>query len=85
MCDKVQLKKEACETSLFRNGLVKLIILHELWKVDREWSVLMFMSGFKNETSLSPQATKSSPPAVSHRAETRSRRFVKLKARKQVK
>lgn len=43
------------------------------------------MSGFKNETGLSPQATKSSPPAVSHRTETRSRRFIKLKARKQVK
>jgi len=26
MCDKVQLKKEACETSLFHHGLVKLIV-----------------------------------------------------------
>ena len=30
MCDKVQLKKEACETSLFHHGLFKLIVLHEL-------------------------------------------------------
>jgi len=85
MCDKVQLKKESCETSLFHHNLVKLIILHEIQKVDREWSMFMFMSGFKNETSLSPQAMKSSPPAVSHRAETRSMRFIKLKVRKQVK
>ena len=48
MCDKVQLKKEACETSLFHHGLVKLIVLHELQRVDRDWSTFMFMSGFKN-------------------------------------
>lgn len=82
MCDKVQLKKEACETSLFHHDLVKLIILHELQKIDKECSMFMFMSGFKNETGLSPQATKCSPPAVSDRAETRSRRFMKLKTRK---
>jgi len=85
MCDKVQLKKEACETSLFHHGLVKLIVLHEIQKIDREWSIFLFMSGFKNKTGLSPQATRISSPAVSHHEETRSRRFVKLKARKQVK
>ena len=30
MCDKVQLKKEAYETSLFHHGLAKLIVLHQL-------------------------------------------------------
>ena len=85
MCDKVQLKKEACETSLFHNGLVKLIVLHELQKLNKKWSVFMFMSGFKNETGLSPQVAKHSPPAAGHCAKTRSRRFVKVKARKQVK
>ena len=30
MSDKVQLKKEACETSLFHHGLIKLIIIHGL-------------------------------------------------------
>lgn len=85
MCNKVQLKKEACDTSLFHHGLVKLIILHELQKIDREWCIFLFMSGFKNETGLSPQATKISSPTVSHREETRSRRFVKLKARKHIK
>lgn len=85
MCDKVQLKKEACETSLFHHGLVKLIVLHELQKIDREWSIFLFMSGFRNETGLGPQATRISSPAVSLWEETRSRRFIKLKARKQVK
>jgi len=35
MSDKVQLKKEACETSLFHHGLIKLIVLHELQKIGR--------------------------------------------------
>jgi len=30
MYDKVQLKKEACESSLLHHGLIKLIVLHEL-------------------------------------------------------
>ena len=30
MADKVQMKTQACETSLFHHGLVKLIVLHEL-------------------------------------------------------
>ena len=50
MCEKVQLKKEACETSMFHHGLVKLIVLHELQKIGREWSAFLFMIGFKTET-----------------------------------
>jgi len=42
------------------------------------------MSGFKNETGLSPQPTKYPPTTMGHQAEIRSRRFSKLKARKQV-
>ena len=42
------------------------------------------MSGFKNKTGLSPQATKDLPAIAGHQAETRSKRFSKLKARKQV-
>ena len=79
------MRKEAYETSLLHHGLVKLIVLHELQKIDREWSMFMFMFGFKDETGLSPQATKISPPTVSHHAETKSRGFMKLKARKRVK
>jgi len=46
MCDKVQLRKEACETSLFHHGLVKLMVLHELRKIGRDWDTFIFMSGF---------------------------------------
>jgi len=42
------------------------------------------MSGFKNVTGLSPQAAKDLPTTTGHHAETRSKRFSKLKARKQL-
>lgn len=83
MCDEVQLRKEACETSLFHHGLVKLIDLHELKRVGRDWPTFMFMSGFKNETILRPQAIKISPPTNGHHTKI-SKRFTKLKARKPV-
>jgi len=42
------------------------------------------MSVFKNDTGLSPQAAKDLPTTTDHQAETRSMRFTKLNARKQV-
>ena len=43
MTDKVQMKTQACETSLFHHGLVKLIVLHELQRVNRECSAFFFL------------------------------------------
>jgi len=76
------LKKEACEASLFHHGSVKLMALHELEKVDREWSSFLFMSSFRATIGLSPTAKEISSPMISHHAEERSSRFFKLKARK---
>ena len=36
MCDKVQLRKEDCETSLFHHGLIKLLVLDGLQKIGRD-------------------------------------------------
>ena len=33
MCDKIQLNKDAYETSLFHHGLVKLLVLDSLQKI----------------------------------------------------
>lgn len=84
MSDKIQLKIEPCETSLFHHGLVKLMVLHELQNVDRYWYTFLFMSSLRAETRLSPRAKEISSPVISHHAEERSSKFVKLKARKQV-
>ena len=84
MCDKVQVRKEACETSLFHHGLVKLMVLHELQRVGRDWDTFIFMSGFKSKTGLSPQVEKEPSTTTSPQTETRAKRVSKLKARKQV-
>ena len=81
MSDKIQLKKEACETSLFHHVLIKLIVLSELQKIGREWSTFLFMTGFKTETGFSPKAKEISSLVVIHQEEARSNRFVKLKAK----
>lgn len=61
ICDKVHLRKEAYETSLLNHGLIKLIVLHELQRVGRDWDTFIFMSGFKSKTGLSPQVAKYLP------------------------
>ena len=63
MSDKVQMKVESCETSLFHHGLVKLIVLHELQKANRDWVEFLFLSRIGIEgTGVSPQAKESLLP-----------------------
>ena len=59
MADKVQMKTQACETSLFHHGIVQLLVFHELYRVNREWSTFLFLCGFGVEThgtGVSPRA-----------------------------
>lgn len=58
MCDKVQLRKEDCETSLFHHGLIKLLILDNLQKIGRDWNSFIFMAGFQSKTGLTPEPVK---------------------------
>ena len=61
MAEKAQMKTQACETSLFHHGLVKLIVLHELQKVKREWVACRFLSGIGVEgIGSSPQVKETS-------------------------
>ena len=56
--------------------------------MNREWSEFLFLCGFGVETygiGVSPRAKEKSPSKIIDPAETRSKRFVKLKPRKQVK
>lgn len=86
MADKVQMKNQACETSLFHHGLVKLKFFHELQKVKREWAAFIFLSGIGVEgTGAIPQVKETSSSKTTEPVETKSRRFVKLQPRKQVK
>jgi hypothetical protein len=55
MCDKIQLRKDDCETSLFHHGLVKLLVLDGLQKIGRDWNSFIYMAGFQSKTGLTPQ------------------------------
>ena len=90
MSNKLRAKFDGCETSLFHHGLIKILVLNELQKISRDWSSFLFMSGFEMETltparnpktkgTLSPPVAESSQLVVA-----KSKRFVKLKPRKQV-
>ena len=58
MCDKVQLRKDDCETSLFHHGLVKFLVLDGLQKIGRDWNSFIFMAGFQSKTGLTPQPVR---------------------------
>ena len=47
MSDKVQVKIEGNETSLFHHGLIKLLVLEELKRLGRDWTSFLFISGFE--------------------------------------
>ena len=42
MSDKVQIKTEGNETSLFHHGLINLLVLEELRRLDKDWSFFLF-------------------------------------------
>ena len=90
MSNKVQAKSDGCETSLFHHGFLKLLVLNELQKISRDWSSFLFMNGFELETltpTRNPKAKGTPSPLVAESSQpvvTKSKRFVKLKPRKQV-
>ena len=55
MCDKIQLRKDDCESSLFHHGLVKLLVMDGLQKIGRDWDSFIYMAGFQSKIGLTPQ------------------------------
>ena len=91
MCDKVQLKKDDCETSLFHHGLVKLLVLDGLQKIGRDWDSFIFMAGFQSKTGLTPQPVREREESVEEpiiaelRKEARDKKKTKSQLKKSVK
>ena len=56
MADKVQGRPERSETCIFHHGLMKLLVLEELNKLDRHCTSFMFMNGYEMDV-LSPRKT----------------------------
>ena len=76
MSDKVQIKKKGNETSLFHHGLINLLVLEELKRLDRDWTSLLYMSGFEIDVVTHKKASKprniSSPDVVEEEEGNRS-------------
>ena len=91
MCDKVQLRKDDCETSLFHHGLVKLLVLNGLQKIGRDWDSFIFMAGFQSKTGLTPQPVREKEQSVEEptiaelQKEAKDKKKVKSQLRKSVK
>lgn len=47
MSDKVQVKVEGNETLVFHHGLIKMLVLEELKRLNRECTSFLFMSGYE--------------------------------------
>ena len=47
MSDRFQIKKEGNETSFSHHGLIKLLVLEELKRLERNWTSFFFMSGYE--------------------------------------
>ena len=45
--DKVHAKAEGSETSVFHQGLIRLLVLEELKRLNRNWASFLFMSGYE--------------------------------------
>ena len=59
MSDKVQIKIKGNETSLFHYGLINLLVLEELRRLDRDWTSFLFMSGYEIDVVTPKKASKS--------------------------
>ena len=71
MSDKVQVKKEGNETYLFHHGFIKLLVLEELKRLDRDWNSFLFMSGFEVDAVTPKRASRPrniSSPTVAEEA-----------------
>ena len=59
MLDKVQARPESSETSIFHHGLIKLLVLEELKKLNRDWATFISLSGYEVDV-LAPKKTPKS-------------------------
>ena len=58
MSDKFQIKTKGSETSLFHHGLIKLLVLEELRRLERDWNSFLFMSGYEIDVATPKKASK---------------------------
>ena len=64
MSDKVQDKTDISEKSIFHHGLIKLLVMEELKKLNRDWATFLFLSGYDVDVltlNMTPKSKKNTP------------------------
>jgi hypothetical protein len=64
MVDKVQLRKEQGDASLFHFSLIKLLVLEELRKINQDWESFLNSSGIEVDSLSIPQSHRNTPSSV---------------------
>ena len=59
MSDKVTARPKSSEPSMFHHVLIKLLVLEELKKLNRDWATFLFLSGYEVDV-LTPEKTPKS-------------------------
>ena len=57
--NKVQGRPEGSETSIFHHGLIKLLVVEELKKLNKYWTNFLFMSGYEVDAPTPNKTSKS--------------------------
>jgi len=60
MDDKVQAKPEASSTFVFHHGLIKLLVVEEMNKLNRYWLTFLFLSGYELDVATPSRKTPKS-------------------------
>ena len=68
MSNKFQARSEGSDTSIFHHGLITLLMLEELKKLNRDWATFLFLSGYEVGT-LTPKKTPKSKATPSSKSD----------------
>jgi hypothetical protein len=77
MADRVQLRKEQGDASLFHFSLIKLLVLEELRKRNQDWESFLNSSGIAVDSLSSPQSWRNTPSSVERTATSIPESYVK--------
>jgi hypothetical protein len=77
MDDRVQLRKEQGDASLFHFSLIKLLVLEELRKRNRDWESFLNSSSIAVDSLGIPQSLRNAPSSVERTATSIPESFVK--------
>jgi hypothetical protein len=77
MDDKVQLRKEQGDASLFHFSLIKLLVLEELRKRNQDWESFLISSSIEVDSLGIPQSLRNIPSSVEKTATSIPESYVK--------